>query len=51
MPAAALGALVLGALHSTMDFSLEMPANMFLFLAILGLGVAHRRRVGQAGDT
>lgn len=51
MPAAALGALVLGGLHSTMDFSLEMPANMFLFLAILALGVAHRRRVGQAGDT
>lgn len=51
MPAAALGALVLGALHSTLDFSLEMPANVFLFLAILGLGVAYRRRVGQAGDT
>jgi O-antigen ligase len=51
LPAAALGALVLGALHSTMDFSLEMPANMVLFITLLGLGIAHRRRVGQPGDS
>lgn len=51
MPSAALGALVLGALHSTLDFSLEIPANMFLFLAILGLGAGHRRRVQPPTQT
>lgn len=37
---AALGALVLGAVHSTADFSLEIPANVFCFLLILGLGLS-----------
>jgi O-antigen ligase len=51
MPAAALGVLVLGAVHSAMDFSLEIPANMFLFIAIIGMGIASRRRVDQSGDS
>lgn len=44
MPAAGLGALVLGGVHSLFDFSLEMPANMLLFLALLALGAARRRK-------
>lgn len=41
--AAAIGAIVLGAIHSLGDFSLEIPANNYVFLVILGLGVAQRR--------
>lgn len=37
---AALGATALVALHSTLDFSLEIQANAYLYLAVLGLGVA-----------
>lgn len=40
LPAAGLGALTLGAVHSLGDFSLEIPANVFVFLAICGLGIA-----------
>lgn len=39
---AGLSALIIGAVHSLVDFSLEMPANVILLLAILGLGLAHR---------
>lgn len=39
---AALGALVLAGLQSMADFSLEIPANVYVFLAILGMGVARR---------
>lgn len=35
---AGLGIMTLAALHSLVDFSLEMPANVYLFLAILALG-------------
>ncbi|MDZ4134770.1 MAG: O-antigen ligase family protein [Paracoccaceae bacterium] len=49
MPAAALGALLLGAVHSLGDFSLEIPGNVFLFLALIGLGVAHNRASGRPG--
>lgn len=44
---AALSALCLCAIHSLVDFSLEMPANVILFVTILALGVAPRsaRRV------
>ena len=38
--AAALGALALAALHSSLDFSFEMPANAYLLLAMLALGIA-----------
>ncbi|HTJ57468.1 MAG TPA: O-antigen ligase family protein [Devosiaceae bacterium] len=37
---AALGVLAVAALHSAVDFSLEIEANTFLFLAILTLGAA-----------
>ncbi|SLN13539.1 O-Antigen ligase [Aquimixticola soesokkakensis] len=42
-PVATLGAIVVAALHSTVDFSLEMEANVFLLIAICGLGVANLR--------
>lgn len=42
--AAALGVLVLGALHSLVDFSLEIEANTFLFLVILALGLTSPRQ-------
>jgi O-antigen ligase len=36
---AGLGALVLAALHSTVDFSLEIQANLFLLAALVALGL------------
>lgn len=42
MPVAALGFLCLGAVHSLVDFSLEMPANVLVFLTVVGIGCAHR---------
>lgn len=36
---AGLGALVIAALHSLGDFSLEIPANAYLLVFILGLGL------------
>lgn len=47
---AALGALVLGAIHSLGDFSLEMPANVYVFLAILGMGMAKRTQMVAIED-
>lgn len=41
---AAMGALGLGALHSLVDFPLEIEANVFLFLALLAMGIAHQRQ-------
>lgn len=38
----ALAALLVGALHALMDFGLEMPANVILLLAIVGLGITPR---------
>ncbi len=43
MNAAALGAILLGAVHSLADFSLEIPANTYCFLLILGLAMARPR--------
>lgn len=40
--AGAIGALVLGAVHSLGDFSLEIPANNYVLLVILGMGLARR---------
>lgn len=37
---AALAVIVLVGIHAMGDFSLEIPANTFLFLAVLGAGVA-----------
>ena len=42
---AALAALALAALHSLIDFSMEIEANMFLLLALIGLGL------GGAGNS
>jgi O-antigen ligase len=39
---AALAALLLAALHATLDFSFEVAANQFLLLAIVALGLAPR---------
>lgn len=41
--AGALGVMVLGGVHALGDFSLEIPANNYLFLAIVGLGLGVRR--------
>lgn len=48
--AAGLGAIVLGAVHSTVDFSLEIPANVFCFLLIVGLAIG-RPRLDQAAKS
>jgi len=42
LPVAALAAASLAALHALVDFSLEIQGNLFLLLAILGLGLARR---------
>lgn len=41
--AAALGVIALGAMHSLADFSLEIPANVYCFLLIIGLAMARPR--------
>lgn len=46
LSAAAIGVIVLGAIHSTVDFSLEIPANVFCFLLIVGLAMARPRLKG-----
>ena len=43
MAVAAIAALVLAGLHSLADFSLEIPANLFLLLALVGLGLGAGR--------
>ena len=40
---AAIGATVLVAVHSTVDFSLQLPAVSLLYATLLGLGVAQAR--------
>ena len=49
MNAAALGVITLGAVHSLADFSLEIPANVYCFLMIVGLAMA-RPRLSPAGS-
>jgi len=41
--ASALGVICLGAIHSLVDFSLEIPANVYCFLFIVGLAIAPPR--------
>lgn len=41
--AAAIGVITIGALHSLVDFSLEIPANVYCFLLIVGLAMARPR--------
>lgn len=40
---AGFAVIVLGAIHSLVDFSLEIQANTFLFLAIIALGLGARQ--------
>jgi O-antigen ligase len=42
------GVAVVGAVHSTVDFSLEIQANAYCFLAVLALGVATERLRGPS---
>lgn len=48
MNAAALGVIALGASHSLVDFSLEIPANVYCFLLIVGLAIAPARLASGA---
>ncbi|MEQ1941946.1 O-antigen ligase family protein [Mesorhizobium sp. VNQ89] len=41
-PTAAFGVIVVAAVHSTVDFGLEIQANMFTLLAIIAVGIASR---------
>ncbi len=50
MNAAALGVIALGAVHSLADFSLEIPANVYCFLMIVGLAMARPRLSRVEGD-
>ena len=43
MNAAALGILTLGAVHSLADFSLEIPAVLYAYLLILGIGLGREK--------
>jgi len=47
---AGLGVISLAAIHSLVDFSLEMPANVYLFLAIISLGVLTGKQSNSATD-
>ena len=49
--AGAIGALLLGAVHSMGDFSLEIPANNYVLLIILGMGLAHRSASGPSSGS
>ncbi|MCU4653742.1 O-antigen ligase family protein [Roseibacterium sp. SDUM158016] len=49
-PVVALACLVAGALHSLVDFSLQMPATAAMFAFILGVGWAHAWQRGSATD-
>lgn len=44
---AAIGMIVLGAVHSTADFSLEIPANIYCFLFVVGLAMSPPRNSSQ----
>lgn len=44
----AIGALILGGIHSLGDFSLEIPANNFVFIIILAMGLARRNQRNTA---
>lgn len=48
--AAALGALCAMALHATVDFGMEMTANVYLLLALLAIGCAGSFRRQQRGE-
>lgn len=48
-PGLALAALTAGALHSLVDFSLQMPATVALFAMVLGVGWSQSIREGRHG--
>lgn len=47
-PSIAVGAMLVGAIHSLVDFSLEIEANMFLLLALVAIGIARPRQAETA---
>lgn len=47
LPLASLGVIVTAALHSLVDFSLEMEANALFFAALLALGLASITEYGR----
>lgn len=47
---AGLAAIVIAALHSMFDFSFEMPANAYLLLALIVLGLGPDDRPKQGGE-
>jgi O-antigen ligase len=49
-PAVALGVIVAGGVHSLVDFSLEIEANMFLLLALLAIGIARPEEADRVGQ-
>lgn len=46
---AALAAIVIAAVHSLLDFSLEMPANAFLLISVIVLGLGPNERQNGGG--
>lgn len=47
LPAIGAGVIAAGSIHSTVDFSLEMQANVWLFLAIIALALGGHRNGAQ----
>jgi O-antigen ligase len=47
LPVAAVSVVISQGVHSAVDFSLEMPANVVLFLVIVALGITPRHRKGH----
>jgi O-antigen ligase len=45
VPLAVAGVILVAALHSLVDFSLEIQANAYLFAALLGIGYGYREGV------
>lgn len=50
VPLAVAGVVVVAALHSLVDFSLEIQANAYLLAAVLGLGFGYRQSAGRRGE-
>lgn len=51
LPLASLGIIITAALHSLVDFSLEMEANALFFSALLGLGLGGVTEYGRRQKT
>jgi len=45
---AALSVMLVGAIHSLGDFSLEIPTNVYAFITIIAMGLARRNRKAPA---